>query len=172
MKIYRTRTYLAADWDGDKNAIDKLHEWNDGKKWSLSFTDAHDLTQSRDDSLNCSIKASLKKRMDASKTFVLIVGSGTKSRRSGECTYCSNYKNGECSTGRTISNDSFIEYECKEAVRDSESIKLVILYNAATVDKTKCPDAIKSYGTHVAMQKMKEKKHVWDYEAVKNALEL
>ena len=51
MATYRTRTYLAADWDGDKNAIDKLHEWNDGEKWSLSFTDAHDLTQSSDDSL-------------------------------------------------------------------------------------------------------------------------
>ena len=52
MATYRTRTYLAADWDGDKNAIDKLHEWNDGEKWSLSFTDAHDLTQSSDDRTN------------------------------------------------------------------------------------------------------------------------
>ena len=92
---YRTKTYIAADWDGDKNAIDQLHTWNDGKKWSLSFTDAHDLTQARDNSLNCSIKASLATRMDASKTFVLIVGSGTKSRRAGECTYCSNYDNGK-----------------------------------------------------------------------------
>jgi hypothetical protein len=82
---YRTKTYIAADWDGDKNAIDQLHAWNDGKKWILSFTDAHDLTQARDNSLNCSIKVSLATRMDASKTFVLIVGSGTKSRRAGEC---------------------------------------------------------------------------------------
>lgn len=172
MATYRTRTYLAADWDGDKNAIDKLHEWNDGEKWSLSFTDAHDLTQSSDDSLNCSIKASLDKRMNASKTFVLIVGSNTKSRRAGECTYCANYKNSKCSTGHTVSNDSFIEYECKKAVRDSKDLKLVILYNAATVDKTKCPDAIKDYGTHAAMQKMKDGKHVWDYQSVKTALGL
>ena len=110
---YRTKTYIAADWDGDKNAIDKLREWNDGEKWSLSFTDAHDLTQARDDSLNCSIKASLVTRMDASKTFVLIVGSNTKSRRAGECTYCSIFDNGKCKTGHTVSNDSFIEYECK-----------------------------------------------------------
>mgnify|MGYP001057231932 CR=1 FL=1 len=116
MATYRTRTYLAADWDGDKNAIDKLHEWNDGEKWSLY------LTQSNDDSLNCSIKASLDKRMNASKTFVLIVGSNTKSRRAGECTYCANYKNSKCSTGHTVSNDSFIEYECKKAVRDSEDL--------------------------------------------------
>jgi len=169
---YRTRTYTAADWDGDKNAVEQLRTWNDGEKWSLSFTDAHDLTSARDGSLNCSIKASLATRMDASKTFVLIVGSGTKSRKAGECTYCSNVDNGVCTTGHTISNDSFIEYECKKAVRDRESIKLVILYNAATVDKSKCPDSIKDYGTHAPMQKMKDGTHYWDYQSVKTALGL
>ena len=142
---YRTKTYIAADWDGDKNAVDKLREWNDGEKWSLSFTDAHDITQSRDGSLNCSIKSSLATRMDSSKTFILIVGSNTKSRRAGECTYCSSYDNGKCKTGHTVSDDSFIEYECKKAVRDSENINLVVLYNAASVDKSKYPEAIKAY---------------------------
>jgi hypothetical protein len=99
---YRTKTYTAADWDGDKAAVDKLREWNDGERWSLSFTDAHDLTTANDGSLNCSIKASLAKRMDASKTFVLIVGTDTKTRRSGECTYCSNYSYGTCKTGHTL----------------------------------------------------------------------
>ena len=42
--MYRTRTYIAADWDGDIDAVNALHNWNNGKKWSLSFTDAHDLT--------------------------------------------------------------------------------------------------------------------------------
>ena len=167
---YRTKTYIAADWDGDKNAIDQLQNWNDGEKWSLSFTDAHDLTQARDASLNCSIKSSLATRMDASKTFVLIVGSNTKSRRAGECTYCPNDNFGKCITGHTISNDSFIEYECKKTVRDSENITLVVLYNAATVDKNKCPDAIKPYGIHAPMQKMIDGKHYWDYTSVKNAL--
>jgi len=60
-----------------------------------------------------------------------------------ECTYCTNFDSGKCKTGHTVSNDSFIEYECKKAVRDSENIKLVVLYNAATVDKSNCPDAIK-----------------------------
>ena len=26
----KTKTYLAGDWSGDKAAIDKLHEWNEG----------------------------------------------------------------------------------------------------------------------------------------------
>ena len=78
MVTYRTRTYIAGDWDHDKDAVDQLHKWNDSKYWSLSFTDAHDLTSSRDSSLNCTIKSSLKTRMDASKTFVLIVGDQRK----------------------------------------------------------------------------------------------
>ena len=79
MTTYRTRTYIAGDWDHDKDAVDKLHQWNNSRYWSLSFTDAHDLIQANDSSLNCSIKKSLKKRMDASKRFVLIVGNNTNS---------------------------------------------------------------------------------------------
>ena len=85
---YRTKTYIAAHWAGDKDADDQLHKWNDSNYWSLSFTDAHDLTQARDGSLNCSIKASLGTRLDASKTFVLIVGENTRTVRSGSCQYC------------------------------------------------------------------------------------
>ena len=71
---YRTRTYIAADWDHDLNAVDQLRKWNDSGYWSLSFTDAHELHQSRDTSKPCSIKASLRQRMDASKRFILVVG--------------------------------------------------------------------------------------------------
>lgn len=69
MAIYRTRTYIAGDWDNDKDAVDQLHKWNDSNHWSLSFTDAHDLTSSRDSSLNCTIKASLKTRMGCIKNI-------------------------------------------------------------------------------------------------------
>ena len=44
----------------------------------LSFVDAHELTQARDTSLPCSIKRFLRERLDASKTFVLVVGDKTK----------------------------------------------------------------------------------------------
>ena len=53
---YRTKTYIAADWDDDHDAAERLHEWNESDYWGLSFTDAHDLQQSRDTSLFCSIK--------------------------------------------------------------------------------------------------------------------
>jgi len=169
---YRTKTYIAADWTGDKNAIDKLYEWKDGDRWSLEFIDAHDLTQARDGSLNCSIKKSLATRLDASKTFVLIVGNNTKTVRSGSCHYCDSYNSytKACARGYSVDLKSYIEYECAKAVKDRDRIAIVILYNAATVDKSKCPDEIKAYGTHTAMQKMENGKHVWDYPAVKKAL--
>ena len=75
---YRTRTYIAGDWDHDKDAVDALHRWNDSSRYGLSFSDAHELKQARDTSLNCSIKKSLAERLDASKTFILIVGEHTK----------------------------------------------------------------------------------------------
>lgn len=167
----RTKTYIAADWTGDKDAVDKLYEWKNSKYWSLTFTDAHDLTQARDGSLNCSIKASLATRLDASKTFVLIVGSDTKSLRAGSCQYCDslNSYTRTCSRGRSVDYRSYIDYECEKAVRDG--IKIVVLYNAATIDRAKCPDSVKYEGTHKAMCYYKDGKYYWDYQTVKDALE-
>ena len=160
---YRTKTYIAADWTGDKDAVEQLYKWNNSNYWGLSFHDAHEITQSNDSSKNCNIKASLRSRLDISKKFVIIVGKGTKSRRAGECNYCFNYN--KCGSS---SNKSFIEYECDKAIRDG--LEIVVLYNAATVDKTKCPDIIKNVGTHVAMCYRSEGKLYWDYQAVKNAI--
>jgi len=170
MTTYRTKTYIAADWTGDKDAVDQLHAWNDSQYWSLSFTDAHDLTQARDDSLNCSIKKSLATRLDASKTFVLIVGANTKMVRSGSCQYCANLNSytHACAKGYSVDYRSYIEYECDKAVRDG--LRIVVLYNAASVDKTKCPDTVRSTGTHTAMRYYKDGKYDWDYQAVKSAL--
>ncbi len=171
---YRTKTYIAADWSGDKDAVDQLHKWNDNNKWSLSFTDAHDLTQARDSSLNCSIKSSLGIRLDATKTFILIVGSNTKDLRSGGCQYCNSYNSWtkSCARGYYVDYRSYLEYECDKAIiaASEDKMKIVVLYNAASVDKSKCLDAIKNKGTHVAMCYKKDGIYYWDYQAVKNAI--
>ena len=73
----RTRTYIAADFDHDKDAVDILYKWKNDGRLEFDFNDAHELTQAQDSSLPCSIKSSLKQRMDISKTFVLIVGNHT-----------------------------------------------------------------------------------------------
>lgn len=167
---YRTKTYIAAEWSGDYDAVEQLHKWNAGQKWSLSFTDAHQVTQARDSSLNCSIKSSLATRLNESKTFILIVGSNTKSVRSGGCQYCSSYISSSfsCSRGYSVSFNSYIEYECQKAVNDG--LKIVVLYKAASVDKSKCPDIIKNIGTHASMLNYIDNRYYWDYQTVKNAI--
>lgn len=166
----RTKTYIAADWSGDKDAVDQLNKWNDSDFWSLSFTDAHELTQARDESLNCSIKASLATRLDASKTFVLVVGSNTKTVRSGSCQHCGSYNSWtkSCSRGYSVDYRSYIEYECEKAKRDG--LNIVVFHKAATIDKSKCPDSIKYEGSHVAMYNYKEGTYYWNYDAIKNAI--
>ena len=42
---YRTKTYIAADWDGDKNAVEQLYKWKKSNYWSLDFHDAHDSSE-------------------------------------------------------------------------------------------------------------------------------
>ena len=171
---YRTKTYIAADWDGDKGAVDQLYKWKNSNYWSLDFHDAHAVQQSRDGSLNCSIKKSLKERLDISKTFVLIVGDKTNTVTSGSCQHCpsKNSYTGACARGYTIDNRSYIKYECDKAkeVYNESKMNIIVLYNATTVDKSKCPDVLKYVGTHTAMCYRENGKEYWDYQAVKTAL--
>lgn len=167
--LYRTRTYIAADWTGDKEIVDKLREWNDSGWYALNFSDAHDLTQSRDSSLPCTIKRSLSERLTGSKTFVLIVGANTKSLTKGACRYCSSYNWGTCSRYYNVDNRSFIEYECEKAIKDN--LKIVVIYNYANVDKSKCPDCIKYYGTHIpAYYYANDGKCYWNIARIKEAI--
>lgn len=171
--VYRTKTYIAGEWSGDKDAIEKLYKWNESNYWGLSFGDAHSLTQARDSSLNCSIKQSLKTRMDASKIFVLVVGKNTNSVTAGSCQFCTSYYswNSSCARGYSIDYRSYIKYECDKAIE--AGIKIVVLYNSTRVLKTNCPESIKNVGTHVAMRyKGIDGKEDWDYQAVKSAFEL
>lgn len=167
--IYRTRTYIAGDWDGDRDAIEQLHKWNESNYWGLHFSDVHAFHQSRDSSLNCSIKRSLKERMDESKRFVLIVGLKTRDLRSGACYLCNDYDLRQgCLRGRCVDNLSYVDYECEKAWE--AKIDIVVLYNACTVDRSKCPERLRYVGRHVAMCYRSGGVTYWDYQAVKEAL--
>lgn len=167
---YRTRTYIAADWDHDHDAVEQLHKWNDSDYWGLSFLDAHELQQSRDTSLFCSIKSSLKERMDHSKQFVLIVGDHTDTVTKGGCQGCGSYNSWtkSCAKGRSVDYRSYIKYECDKAVE--ADIDLVVLYNDTQVRRSLCPEAVRYRGKHAAMVYYKDGKYWWDYQAVKEAL--
>ena len=171
MSLYRTRTYIAADFDADKDAVDKLLQWNDSDYWSLSFTNAHDLQSSYDTSKACSIKKSLKLRMDGSKTFVLIVGDNTNGITKGGCQLCHSYNSytGSCARGYSVDYRSYIKYECDKAIE--AGIKIVVLYKAASVQRWKCPEAVRNLGTHVPMYRLEEGVYYWNYGPVKDAIE-
>lgn len=147
---YRTRTYLAGDWDHDKDVVEQLRKWNDSNKWSIDFTDAHDLMSARDGSLNCSIKDSLRKRMLHSKRFVLVVSRTTKTLTAGSCQYCKSYDafNGYCHRGYSFSFDSYIEYECKKALE--MGLKIIVIHKGASVIRSHCPKVIQYAGIHVS----------------------
>lgn len=167
---YRTKTYIAGDWDGDQTAIKKLYEWKDSDWRTLDFVDAHEYTQARDSSLNCSIKRSLKARLDISKTFVLVVGEKTKTNRAGSCQYCSNYSPyySKCRSDYSVDYRSYIEYECEQAVK--AGMKIVVIYNSLKVDRSKCPDVLASQGTHLPIKYISGTSYYWNYTAIKNAI--
>ena len=170
--VYRTKTYIAADFDNDKEAVDILHKWNDSKYWNLHFKDAHELQQSYDSSLYCSIKKSLKMRLDASKTFILIVGDKTNCVTKGGCQNCKSYNSWtrSCVNSRSVDYRSYIRYECDEAVK--AGIKIVVLYNKTQVDKSLCPEVIKNIGTHQRMYfRGTDGNYYWDYQGIKKAIE-
>ena len=162
--VYRTKTYIAGDWEHDKDAIDKLYQWKDSDFLSLDFVDAHEYTQARDSSLNCSIKKSLKERLDRSKTFVLVVGNYTNKVTAGSCQYCRSYIRGYCGKLHSLDFRSYIKYECEEAVK--ANMNIIILYNSFHVDRNLCPEILRYEGHHYPMMK----NYTWDYQGIKEIL--
>lgn len=152
--VYRTKTYIAADWDHDFDAVDQLHKWNESSFYSkIDFVDVHEFVQARDTSLPCSIKRSLNERMKMSKTFILIVGGKTNMVTKGKCQYCTLYGNDyakRCGSAKSNSHQSYIDYECELAVMSH--LNIVVLYNSHSVLKELCPEIIRNIGVHVPMK--------------------
>lgn len=165
MNIY---TYIAADFDHDENAVNHLHQMK--KSGKINFFDAHQLQQSYDSSLACSIKKSLKNRLDESYKFVLIVGSHTDTVSKGGCQLCQSYNSyGKyCARGYSIDYRSFIKFECDKAVENG--LRIVVLYNSTKVDRSLCPEVVRYKGTHQRMIYWGlDGKRYWDDSAISQA---
>lgn len=178
--VYRTKTYIAGDWTGDRDLIDKLEEWNKNNYLALHYVNVHEVTQSSDDTLNCNIKRSLRKRMSISKTFVLIVGKKTTLLRSGACSLCQYYSSpnyffpASCRKGYPVDDRSYVEYECEMALKDyraGELKNIVIIYNGLTQPNYNlCPPALRGIGTHIGSDVFEDGVHKWAYKRIKNAI--
>lgn len=182
--IYRTKTYIAGEWTGDSDAIEQIYKWNDGDKWSLHFVDAHKNKQCYDTSMPCTIKDSLRTRMNSSKKFILVVGNATKTTKKGSCAYqnCGNkhYEAWQGSyscnvLGKSYSTQSFIDYECYKAYEAwlDNKMEIVVLYNAASVEPDKCPEILRNIGRHVSMKSWNPYScaPTYDYQKVRKAIE-
>lgn len=42
--VYRTKTYIAGDWDHDRDAVVQLYKWKNGNKWNFDFLYAYDIS--------------------------------------------------------------------------------------------------------------------------------
>lgn len=167
--VYRTKTYIAADWDNDFDAVNQLHKWNDNPFYSkLDFVDVHEFIQARDSSLCCTIKRSLHERMNMCKTFILIVGRKTNFVTKGSCQHCEKYMSlfgfGNCQSGNNIDYKSYIEYECKLAVKND--LNIVVLYNSNCVCRDLCPKLLRDVGIHVPMKQ----NGIYCYSKVRDAI--
>lgn len=168
--MYRTYTYVAGDWDGDKEVIEKLYSWNNSDYWGLTFKDAHDLKQAKDSSLNCNIKRSLKDRLDVSKTFVLVVGDKTNNLTAGGCQLCGSYNSfiKYCVRHYSVDYRSFIKYECDVAYNDIG--KIIVIYNGTSIKKENCPEVLRNIGKHLPAYYWENGKLYWNYEKIKDAM--
>ena len=165
----RDCTYIAADFDHDKAAVDRIMELN--ALGYINIKSAHDLQQSRDSSLACSIKQSLKSRMDNSKQFILIVGDQTNTVTKGGCQLCQSYNSytSHCARGGNVDTRSFIKYECDKAVE--ASIKIVVLYFSLDVDHDLCPEAVRWKGIHKRMIfRGNDGQLYWDNQGIADAI--
>lgn len=75
---YRNRTYIAFDGDNDMHYYRLMTAWSANERFSLNFSNAHDLNTARDSSQEENIKRQLRERFANSNLFIVLIGEKTK----------------------------------------------------------------------------------------------
>jgi nucleoside 2-deoxyribosyltransferase len=107
--------YACFDGDTDIHYYRLMTAWHENEKFDFTFINAHDITQARDTSTEESIKASLRKRLNASDILIVLVGERTKNL----------YK--------------FVRWEIEVAIEKGMPIIAVNLNKAKSRDNDRCP---------------------------------
>jgi hypothetical protein len=74
----RTYTYIAFDGDNDIHYYRLMTAWSENERFSLNFSNAHDLNTARDSSQEESIKTQLRARFANSKLLIVLIGEKTR----------------------------------------------------------------------------------------------
>lgn len=118
---YRNKTYVAFASE-DLHCYRLMQAWNENDRIEFNFYNAHDLTQARDESLDESIKASLRERMKNSKQAILL--GSPDARRKGQ------------------NVDSFLGYEIRYLMKLDIPIVIANLDGARTVNHDNIPPVL------------------------------
>ena len=105
-----------------------------------------------------------------------IKDSNTDTVTAGSCIYCGSYNSytKACAKGHSIDYSSYIKYECDEALKayNDGNMKIIVLYNSCSVNKSRCPSALRNVGIHSPMGKVhSDGKCYYDYATVKKAFD-
>mgnify|MGYP003400067707 CR=1 FL=1 len=105
-----------------------------------------------------------------------IKDSNTDTVTAGSCIYCGSYNSytKACAKGHSIDYRSYIKYECDEALKayNDGNMKIIVLYNSCSVNKSRCPSALRNVGIHSPMGKVhSDGKCYYDYATVKKAFD-
>lgn len=115
---YTNKTYVAFDADNDIRYYRLMQAWKQHDNISFNFYDAHDLTNIMSWSTEESIKASLRKRLESTKVFIILVGERTKFHH------------------------KFVRWEIEQAIKKNLPIIVVNLNGRRYKDDTLCPTVL------------------------------
>ncbi|WKL47613.1 TIR domain-containing protein [Flavobacterium pectinovorum] len=73
-----TACYTCFDGDTDMHYYNLMKAWHKNGKFNFTFDNVHDLEQVRDSSTEETIKRSLRRRLNASDVFVVLIGTSTR----------------------------------------------------------------------------------------------
>lgn len=75
---YRNKTYVCFDADSDMRYYNLMKAWKENDNIAFDFYNAHDLNNLRNSSSEETIKRKLRKRLQNTKMFVVLVGERTR----------------------------------------------------------------------------------------------
>ncbi len=196
----RKQVYISADYSensGDRDVIEKLHQWGSDSVHKVNFIDMSQVAKgSVSDDPNCrpcDLKKEFNAQINASSVVIFIVGDKTSSRTAGSscdrnskgmfCS-CTPYKQNANGTSKCkiiitpndddnvnyVNTYSYLKHEFMQAEKKGKTI--VILYNALNHQPSWLPAYMKGYEqqAHPFWKKNALGEKIGDYQYIREAL--
>lgn len=196
----RKQVYISADYSensGDRDVIEKLHQWGSDSVHKVNFIDMSQVAKGSvsddPDCRPCDLKKEFNAQINASSVVIFIVGDKTSSRTAGSscdrnskgmfCS-CTPYKQNANGTSKCkiiitpndddnvnyVNTYSYLKHEFMQAEKKGKTI--VILYNALNYQPSWLPAYMKGYEqqAHPFWKKNALGEKIGDYQYIREAL--